>query len=516
YDKTVGLWDTKEIGQGKVTLIARLEGHGKQVETVAFHPGGTVFASGGWDQTIRLWRARDGKALGVFARTPNRVAALAFSPDGRLLLAGRQGGRDVPQRITLYTYPEGREQQVFTGHDNVVIATAFHPGGEWVASGGGNNKAILLWHTRSGEILSRLEGRGQTIWAVGFSPDGRFLSWGQTFQRGSSNRRGPLQYRFDLTRLTRLEGGLPEESAIRAREKAGKITLSAERGGPYGLVYRLHVQRRGGFLSKRLSTIERDRTNGYQHTAYTLTPDGQYILSGGFNGVLTLYTTKGEIRARLVGHTGEIKAVAVSADGRWALSGSSDQTLKLWSLTGLPSSGTVEILPTLSLFPATDGEWVAWTPEGYFAASPQGAKLIGYSINQGLDKLAKYVAVEQLYDRFYRPDLLLAKLHGEEKNPWQSAGELIDAATVLHSGLPPEIDFVAPEADITLSQPDIIAQVALIDQGGGIGRVVWKINGITVASDILPPEGRGPQRGATVVVKKHLTLDPGLHTLTVT
>jgi hypothetical protein len=124
--------------------MARLRGHQQQVQTVAFHPNGTVVASGSLDQTIRLWQASDGKALGVFAKAPNQVAALAFAPDGQSLLAGRIGGNDEPKRITLYAYPSGKEQRVFTSHQNIVLATAFHPSGQWIASGGGNDKEILL------------------------------------------------------------------------------------------------------------------------------------------------------------------------------------------------------------------------------------------------------------------------------------------------------------------------------------------------------------------------------------
>jgi WD40 repeat protein/type II secretory pathway predicted ATPase ExeA len=417
YDRTVGLWNTELLMQGRVIRIARLLGHDEQVQTVVFHPNGTVLASGGKDHTIRLWRARDGEALDVFARAKHKISALSFSPDGQLLLAGNFSP-PKPERLTLFAYPTGKVQRVFTGHDNLVIATAFSPSGQWIASGGGEHKEILLWHAHTGEILSRLEGQGRTIYAVGFSKDGHYLSWGDTANYVSGNHQGPLEHRFDLTQLVRLPGGLPDTTAVRAQERVGGLAFSSERGGPYNHVYRLYVQR--GW--ERLSTFERGNIDGYQHSAYTFTPDGQYVLSGGLNGVLTLYTCDGKRRAELVGHTGEIKAVAISADGRWALSGSNDQTLKLWSLTALPQSGSTEIAPTLTLFPAIDGEWVAWTPEGYFAASTHGTRLIGYSINQGLDKIARYVSAEQWHERFYRPGLIQTKLHGDpSQQPYNAA-----------------------------------------------------------------------------------------------
>jgi WD40 repeat protein len=176
--------------------------------------------------------------------------------------------------------------------------------------------------------------------------------------------------------------------------------------------------------ARRLSTIARGHTDGYRHSAYTFTPDGQGVLSGGLNGVLRLYALDGTLRLILVGHTGEIKAVTVSADGRWALSGANDQTLCLWSLPPVMPASPTELKPTLSLFPAQDSEWVAWTPEGYFTASARGIRLIGASMNQGLDKTATSISGEQLRERFYRPELIQEKLHGEPRTPPQNTVRL--------------------------------------------------------------------------------------------
>src|SRR4029434_9197121 len=107
----------------------------------------------------RLWRARDGKAQGGFAKATHKVSALTFSPNGQCLLTGNYSP-PIPRQITLFAYPSGQVQHTFTGHDNLVIATAFHPSGQWVASGGGDDKAILLWDVHTRQILSRLARQG--------------------------------------------------------------------------------------------------------------------------------------------------------------------------------------------------------------------------------------------------------------------------------------------------------------------------------------------------------------------
>jgi hypothetical protein len=47
-----------------------------------------------------------------------------------------------------------------------------------------------------------------------------------------------------------------------------------------------------------------------------------------------------------------------------------------------------------------------WTPEGYYAASPNGDRHVGWQINQGPDKAARFVTAAQLKRHFYRPDIL--------------------------------------------------------------------------------------------------------------
>ncbi|WP_069472360.1 WD40 repeat domain-containing protein [Candidatus Marithrix sp. Canyon 246] len=101
------------------------------------------------------------------------------------------------------------------------------------------------------------------------------------------------------------------------------------------------------------------------------------------NGVLTSYKRDGSKIGDYIGHTDIIWAVAVSADGRFLLSGSADQTVRLWNVK------TQENL--LTLFHASNGEWVAWTNSGHYAASPNGDKMVSWQLNKGVDSAADYV-----------------------------------------------------------------------------------------------------------------------------
>ena len=288
YDHDLRLWSV-ESGASLQTM----SGHQDKVQSLAVAPDGTI-ASGDWSGEIRLWDGKTGAFLKVLARQKTEVGSLSFSPDGKRLLSGVGDG--VGNDCHVYDTASGRETVTYRGHDNIVIATAISPDGRWAATGGGNNQEIHIWDLATAERRKgpdgqplTLSGRGQPVWAVGFSADGRRIGWGNSLRSGATlNDRGPLEYALTLPMgdapLTgpvsigevtnphpalphralpveegQGEGGKPFNGAFRrAVAEQNGWSLQHRRGGNYGYNAILAIKQDG----RQVAAIERDSSDG--------------------------------------------------------------------------------------------------------------------------------------------------------------------------------------------------------------------------------------------------------------
>lgn len=83
--------------------------------------------------------------------------------------------------------------------------------------------------------------------------------------------------------------------------------------------------------------VPRRRLTGHSHFVQdvVLSSDGQFALSGSWDGELRLWDlTTGVSARRFVGHTKDVLSVAFSIDNRQIVSASRDRTIKLWNTLG--------------------------------------------------------------------------------------------------------------------------------------------------------------------------------------
>ena len=127
------------------------------------------------------------------------------------------------------------------------------------------------------------------------------------------------------------------------------------------------------------------------------------------------------------------------ADGRYLLTACNDQTVNVRRIA------TGQLL--LSFFEAGN-DWIAWTPQGYYAASLAGEHLMGWHINDGPERMANYYSAAQFHNSLYRPDVIRRVL---DSGDIYQALEVADRQRDIHSRqlvvtdvLPPRVALFPP------------------------------------------------------------------------
>ena len=312
-DWVARIWDV-ESGQ----CLCQLEGHGGPVRGIAFRPRDpaipeglvipmdrTVVATASLDGTARLWDADACREIGPLSADASGrahrqgVRAVAFSRDGRRIVTGSYDNTariwDAATRTPIALLPAepdpAKPKAAWTGHTADIFSVAFSPVDDNLVATGSYDTTARLWDISDPlAVTSRpLLGHAKEVYSVAFSPDGAEMATSSTDDSvriwdTASGRmiRGPLNaHKFDIWRAV------------------------------YG-----------------------------KNVAFPF-KEQPLLVTGGWDRSVRVWTadTFQEL-AELVGHDDPVRDVAVSRDGRYVVSGSSDRTARLWDLrriTGVES-----------------------------------------------------------------------------------------------------------------------------------------------------------------------------------
>ena len=170
-DGTVKFWDV-----GTLSHIATLESD-SGVRSVVFSPHGRTLASGMENGTVRLWDV-ERETLTATLEGDLIVHSVAFSPDGKILAAGLKGGT-----VRLWDL-ETETSASFSWYVGHVLSVAFSPDGSRLAAGlsnsssGPDHATIQLLDVKTDSEIVTLSGHTLYIQSVAFSPDGTTLASG--------------------------------------------------------------------------------------------------------------------------------------------------------------------------------------------------------------------------------------------------------------------------------------------------------------------------------------------------
>ncbi len=290
----------------------------KPIRTIAFSPDNLTLGTGGDDQLVHTWSAEDGAAFETFKGHRGSVSAVAYGKEGALVLSASDHAAIIWDANPAWTL----ESVIGTGDATSPIvdrvnALRFSPNGRLLATGSGEptrSGEIKIWALADGKLVQELKNiHSDTVFSLDFSADGKHLA------SGSADRFVKVVELATGKIVKSFEGHTHHVLGV-SWKRDGRTLASSGAD---------HVIKMWDFVTgEKKKTIE-----GFTKEVTSISFVGrtdQTLVCSGDNQVRTVKENGDKVRS-FDGVIDFMHSAAVSADGRIVVAGGQDSVLRVWN-----------------------------------------------------------------------------------------------------------------------------------------------------------------------------------------
>ena len=289
-------------------------GHESRLMDIGLSDDGRWVVTASIEGRLILWDAETGQQAQTYQAEPRRSARVAIAPDGGMVATG-----GTPGEIIFWDRATGKRLQTLAGHPGSMHALAFTGDSTklLVCPEGGNEAA--LWDIASGTSLQTFRTDDVSAGDVAVSADGSRVILGTSFAPAIlfDARTGETLQQF---------GGRTAEILAQNLSSGGRWIVTRPLRG-----HTLFV--RDALSGEKSAVLEGHRHSPHEAVFFA---DGRRLLSGAGAETIVWDVPAGQPLGSP--WEGPSNSLAVSADGRWALTGAFfGRHAELWNVaTGTP------------------------------------------------------------------------------------------------------------------------------------------------------------------------------------
>lgn len=305
--------------------------------SVAYSPDGKMLASAPANGVVKLWEPATGKE--IKALTGSATSSLSWSADSKLL---------ATTTITTAVVWDVEAAKVKTTFDACgVYPPIWSPGKPFINGTYTNTPAVC--DPASGKLQCKLEGHTAPVYAFGWSRDGKMLATGSadaTVRLWEIPSGAPLATFQGHTALVHAVAWMPD----------GKSLASASYDKTVR-VWKAPDKKTAGKKSDDSKSSDRSETVVATAETKSASEVSKKDTTKKTIGKKDAKDPNDPLLEEFKGHTGPVTLLAVPSAAKLLASGSSDKTLRIWSLTSNKPAATIDIkYPVLAAAFSADGK----------------------------------------------------------------------------------------------------------------------------------------------------------------